>query len=63
MIGRAEMEIKEVMIERMNGAQMRAIGAGLMSATNEDSYLVFIQKVDAGVKPLPYHAVKVMFEE
>jgi hypothetical protein len=63
MIGRAEMEIKEVMIERRNGAQMRAIGAGLMNANSEDSYLVFIQKVDAGVRPLPYCAVKVMFKE
>jgi hypothetical protein len=61
MIGRADMEIKSMVVDRVNGVRMRQIASALMKAQDNDYFLVLIQKCDSDITPKPYSCVSVVF--
>jgi hypothetical protein len=61
MNGRANMEIKQIVIDQLNGTQVRQLASKLMKSNDGDRYLVFIQRFDSDIKPEPYHCVSVVF--
>ena len=51
MNGRAKMKIENLTIEKVNGTTMRKIASHLLKSSDDDCYLVFIQKFDKDIEP------------
>lgn len=61
MIGRGTMQIRNITIDKINGAAVRSLASRLMKAQDGDHYLVFIQKTDKDTLPEPCSCVSVVF--
>jgi len=61
MNGRANMQVKGIIIDKVNGAAIRSIASRLLKASDDDHYLIFIQKTDRDTIPEPSSCAAVMF--
>ena len=62
MNGRAKMKIENIVIEKTNGVAMRMIASRLLKSSDDDCYLIFIQKFDKGIEPEPNSMASVVFK-
>jgi hypothetical protein len=62
MNGRAIMRIENLTIEKVGGITMRKIASHLLKSSDDDCYLVFIQKFDKDIEPAPNSMTSVMFK-
>ena len=62
MNGNAKMKIENLTIEKIDGITMRRIASRLLKSSDDDCYLIFIQKFDKDIEPEPNSIASVVFK-